>query len=109
MASHPDIEEFFERSDAAFVDELRRVHDADFLGGFAARWFADRRPEARRMLCDYLSRPLNAYRHEVLVKRLFKLAEATTDDEIMGCFLVLFDRSLRRVKRMRRRYRSQTV
>ncbi len=109
MASHTHIEELFERGDAAFVDELRRVHDADFLGGLAAHWFADRRPEARRMLRDYLGRPLNAYRHEVLIKRLFKMAEAAADDEIMGRFLVLFDRSLRRVKRKRRRYRSQTV
>jgi hypothetical protein len=109
MASHTHIEVLFERGDAAFVDELRRVHDADFLGGFAARWFADRRPEVRRMLRDYLNRPLNAYRHEVLVKRLFKMAEAAADDEIIGCFLVLFDRSLRRVKRQKHHYRSRTV
>jgi hypothetical protein len=109
MASHTHIEELFERGDATFVDQLRRVHDANFLGGFAARWFADRRPEARRMLRDYLSRPLNAYRHEVLVKRLFKLAEAAADDEIMGCFLVLFDRSLRRVKRKKYHYESRLV
>jgi hypothetical protein len=109
MASHTYIEELFERGDATFVDELRRVHDADFLGGFAARWFADRRPEARRMLRDYLNRPLNVYRHEVLVKRLFKMAEAAADDEIMGCFLVLFDRSLRRVKRKKYHYESRTL
>lgn len=109
MASQPYVEEQFARGDSSFVDALRRVHDADFLGEFAGRWFADRRPEARRMLRDYLNRPLNAYRHEVLIKRLFKLAETAGDDEIMGCFLVLFDRSLRRVKRKRRRHESRTV
>lgn len=109
MASQTHLEELFERGDATFVDELRRIHDADFLGGFAARWYADRRPEARRMLRDYLGRPLNVYRHEVLVKRLFKMTEAAADDEIMGCFLVLFDRSLRRVKRKRHRYQSRMV
>jgi hypothetical protein len=61
------------------------------------------------MLRDYLNRPLNAYRHEVLVKRLFKMAEAAADDEIMGCFLVLFDRSLRRVKRKKYHDESRTL
>jgi hypothetical protein len=102
-------EELYARGDAIFVDRLRRFHNADILGGFAARWFADRRPEARQMLRDYLSRPLNAYRHEVLVKRLFKMAEAANDDELMARFLVLFDRSVRRVKRKKSRWEAQTV
>jgi hypothetical protein len=109
MASHTHAEELFARGDASFVDELRRVHDADFLGGFAARWFADRRPEARRMLRDYLSRRLNVYHHEVLVKRLFKMAEAAADDELMGCFLVLLDRSVRRVRRKKYHHESRTL
>ncbi|HTU22644.1 MAG TPA: hypothetical protein VMG10_31685 [Gemmataceae bacterium] len=104
-----EIEELFARGDAAFVDQLRRFHYADILGGFAARWFADRRPQARQMLRDYLSRPLNAYRHEALVKRLFKMAEAANDDEMMAHFLVLFDRSLRRVKRKKYHWESRTV
>ena len=45
---------------------------------------------------DYLSLPLNAYRHEALVGRLFKGAEEKGDDERMGLFLVAFDRSIRR-------------
>src|SRR5262245_31377322 len=84
------VEELLERGDDAFVDELRRVHDADRLGAFAARWYADQRPLSRKLLLDYLARPLNAYRHEALVKRLFKLAEQTGDDEVLGHFLVLF-------------------
>src|SRR5690242_9852856 len=88
-----EIEALFARGEAAFVDRVRCFHNADILGGFAARWFADRRPQARQMLRDYLSRPLNAYRHEALVKRLFKMAEAASDDEMMAHFLVLFDRS----------------
>lgn len=96
-----EAESLFARGDPAFVDRLCAIYDAGLLGNFAARWFADRRPEARRMLCDYLSRPLNAYRHEALVKRLFKLAEQANDDEILAHFLVAFDRSMRRVKRKR--------
>lgn len=96
------VEELFERADATFVDSLRRIDDANALGAFAARWYADRRPEARRFLSEYLDRPLNAYRHEALVKRFFKLAEAAGDDGLMGQFVVAFDRSVRRVVANRR-------
>src|SRR5262245_8727813 len=91
------VQELFERDDPSFVDELRKLDDADALGAFAPRWLADRRPEARQRLLEYLDRPLNAFRHEALVKRLFKLAENMGDDELMGAFLVAFDRSVRRV------------
>ncbi len=100
------LEELLQRGDAAFVSELRKVHDAERLGAFAARWFADTRPWVRQFLYDYLDLPLNAYRHEALVKRLFKLAEAAGDDALMARFLVAFDRSVRRVKSDRPRYLS---
>ena len=96
--SWPEVLSLFERGDAAFVDELRRCDAADELGAFAERWLTDQRPSARQFLLDYLSRPLNAYRHEALVKRLFKLAERAGDDVVMGHFLVMFDRSARRVR-----------
>src|SRR5437667_2665277 len=97
-------EECLERGEPAFVDELRRITDADRLGNFAPKWYADRRPESRRLLLEYLKRPLNAFRHEALVKRLFKLAEQKGDDEVLAHFLVLFDRSVRRVLRKRHHY-----
>src|SRR3990170_2935719 len=75
------VQELLERGDPAFVDELRAIGDADALGAFAARWYADTRSASRRLLLAYLERPLNAYRHEALVKRLFKLAEGAGDDE----------------------------
>ena len=102
-------EELYARGDPLFVDELRRITDADRLGNFAVRWYADRRPPARQLLFDYLDRPLNAFRHEALVKRLFKLAEKAADDELMGRFLALFDRSIRREVTQLARYRSETV
>ena len=86
---------------------MRAFDDADTLGAFAPRWLSDVRPEARRLLFDYLDLPLNAYRHEALVKRLFKLAEARGDDEVMAHFLAAFDRSVRRVRGRRRHYESR--
>jgi hypothetical protein len=97
------VQELLERGDPAFVDELRRFRDPEILGSFAERFFADRRPATRPLLLAYLERPLNAYRHEPLVKRLFKLAEKAGDDAVMARFLVLFDRSVRRIKRKRSR------
>jgi hypothetical protein len=113
--SWPYAQELYARGDPRFVAELRRITDADRLGPFASRWYADKGPAPqgrlfdyqdqpltpRQLLLAYLDQPLNAFRHEVLVKRLFKLAEAAGDDEVMGRFLVAFDRSLRRVLKKR--------
>jgi hypothetical protein len=98
------LEELLERGDPAFVNELRKITDADRLGAFAAKWYGDKRAASRRLLLEYLDRPLNAFRHEALVKRLFKLAEAAGDDEVMGRFLVALDRSVRRVRTTRYYY-----
>ncbi|MDX1947709.1 MAG: hypothetical protein SFU86_20095 [Pirellulaceae bacterium] len=97
-------EELLEWGDSAFVDELRRISDADKLGAFAAKWLADTRPASRRLLLEYLGRPLNAFRHEALVKRLFKLAEKAADDQIMGRMLVACDRAVRRIRRKQTRF-----
>jgi hypothetical protein len=101
------LEDLLERGDPAFVDELRKLTDADRLGAFAPKWYADKRAASRRLLLEYLGRPLNAFRHEALVKRLFKLAEQAADDEVMGRFLVLLDRSVRRKRRTRHHYDYQ--
>lgn len=113
------VEELYAQDDPRFVEELRCIHDADRLAVFAGKWYSEcilnssdpdssltahRRQFARKALFSYLDLPLNAYRHEPLVKRLFKFAEKAGDDEAMAHFLVLFDRSLRRVRRHRRRY-----
>jgi hypothetical protein len=102
------LEELLERGDPAFVEQIRRVHEVEKLGDFAPRWYDDPRPAARRLLLDYLDQPLNAPRHEALVKRVFKRAEAAGDDEVMGRFLVLFDRSIRRMLRKTRRWDRAT-
>lgn len=105
--SWPYAEELFGKGDPAFVTEIRRITDADRLGNFALTWFTDQRPAARRLLLQYLSLPFNSFRHEALLKRLFKLADKAGDDEVMAHFLVGFDRSVRRRKGQRRHYRSE--
>lgn len=94
--------DLLEAGDPDFVAALRQVHDAEALAGFAAPWFEDRRPASRRLLFEYLDGPLNAFRHEGLIKLLFKKAEAEGDDPLMARFLVLFDRSIRRARGSRR-------
>jgi hypothetical protein len=89
------VQELFSRGEPRFVEELRSVHEPEKLGAFAEKWIADIRPFARKAIFDYLTLPLNSYRHEPLVKRLFKLAEKNQDDELMGAFLVAFDLLLR--------------
>ncbi|WP_435011399.1 hypothetical protein P12x_002708 [Tundrisphaera lichenicola] len=101
--------ELLESGDPAFVEAIRAVDDADALADFAGTWYEDSRPESRRLLLEYLERPLNAYRHEGLVKRLFKRAEAAGDDQAMARFLVLFDRSIRRRTREKFRYETREV
>lgn len=103
------IEELLERGDPAFVDSLRACEDGQRLAAFAASWHADRRPAARRFLLEYLLRPLNAFHHEGLVKRLFKLAEKAGDDEALAHFLVLFDRSIRRRLQKSSRFRNANL
>ncbi len=97
-------EELLENGDPKFVDELCNIADADRLGTFAKTWYQDKRPASRRLMFLYLDRPLKHYRHEALIKRLMKLAEAASDDELMAKFLVMFDRSIRREKQVRHRY-----
>jgi len=103
------IEELLERGDPAFVDELRACDDAPRLANFAASWHSDRRPASRRFLLEYLQRPLNAFHHEGLVKRLFKIAEKAGDDEAMAHFLVLLDRSIRRRHQKTTRFVSENL
>ncbi len=101
------LQELLDQGDPTFVTELRQFHDPERLKTFAAGWHADSRLQARRLLLAYLDEPMNAYRHEPLIKRLFKLAEAANDDEAMARFLVMFDRSLSRRRRTIFRHMSE--
>ncbi len=87
-----------------FVDALRLCTSAAALATFAETWWGDTRIEARRLLFAYLDRPFNAPRHEPLVKRLFKFADAAGDDAVMARFLAGFDRTIRRRRSTKEKY-----
>ncbi len=94
----------FAAGESRFVDTIRGIADPDALGAFAREWYADPRPEARLLLFRYLSYPLNALRHEPLVKRLFKLADVGGDAETMAHFVAALDRVVRRRIRTKKKY-----
>jgi hypothetical protein len=98
------LEEYFTGEDQRFIDQLRSVQDLRFLSGFADAWKKDPRPWAREQIFAYLDRDLDCAGHHPLVKRLFKNAEARKDDLLMAAFLVAFDRSVRRERRIRTRW-----
>jgi hypothetical protein len=83
MASRGDwliVQELLENGDPEFVDRLRSFAAPDVLGPFAGRWYSKPSPAARRLLSAYLERPLNAPRHEPLIKKLFKMDEEARDE-----------------------------
>lgn len=100
--------EQFRAGAVEFVDTIRGIAEAKALAVFAETWYTDPRVEARRLLHRYLALPLNAPRHEPLVKRIFKFAEAAGDDATMARFLVAFDRTIRRTRTTRQRYDYRT-
>lgn len=102
------VEEYFNGEDDRFVGALREVHSPKALAGLADRWKKDPRPWARRQQSAYLSEPFDSFGHNVVVKRLFKHAEATDDGELLARFLVSFDRLVRRVRKTQYRYDWQS-
>jgi hypothetical protein len=102
------VDESFATQDDRFVDQVRKVTAPKYLAGLADRWKIDPRPWARRQIFEYLALPLDRPEHHPLVKRLFKQAEAKRDHQLMGVFLVAFDRLVRRLRRTRYRYDYQS-
>ncbi|HWH68012.1 MAG TPA: hypothetical protein VNT26_01395, partial [Candidatus Sulfotelmatobacter sp.] len=98
------VEEYFATEDALFLPTLRQVNQPKSLAAFTDRWKQDPRPWARQQILAYLAQPLNCPGHQPIVKRLFKQAETTHDHELMGAFLVAFDRQVRREIRTQRRW-----
>jgi len=93
------LEEFYAAGNPAFLRELRNIADPRKLAGFADKWKNDPRPWAREMIFEYLSAPLASPGHNVVVKRLFKAAEAKKDTPLMAAFLHAFDVLVRRRRR----------
>ncbi len=102
------VDDSFAAEDDQFLDRIRSVNSLKYLAGLADRWKKDPRPWAREQIFKYLELPLDRPGHHPLVKRLFKQAEANRDHELMGAFLVAFDRLIRRRRRTRYRYDFRT-
>jgi hypothetical protein len=102
------VDESFAAGDSAFVERVRTISSPKYLAALADRWKKDARPWAREQIFRYLELPLDRPGHQPVVKRLFKHAEKTDDAELMGAFLLAFDRLVRRRRRMRYRYDWQT-
>ncbi len=103
------VEEYFDAEDERFLAAVRTRYPPAELAAFADRWKKDPRPWARRQIFLYLSLPLEVPGHHPVVKRLFKHAEQTGDDELMGAFLHVFDCLVRRVRKKRRRWTYDPV
>jgi hypothetical protein len=101
------VDESFASQSEQFVEQVRMANAPRYLGGLADRWKRDPRPWAREQIFVYLALPLDRPGHQPLVKRLFKQAEANRDDELMGAFLLAFDRLVRRQRRKAYRWDSQ--
>lgn len=102
------VDEAFASQDDRFIEFVRTVQSIKYLAGLADRWKKDPRPWAREQIFKYLEFLLDRPGHHPIVKRLFKQAEANRDDELMGVFLVVFDRLIRRQRRTRYRYDFRT-
>ncbi|NUP11441.1 MAG: hypothetical protein HOW73_35800 [Polyangiaceae bacterium] len=89
------VEELLGEASPRFLDELA-LFSGKKLATIAERWSNDTRPEARRMLLDYVNAGCDRPGHKLLVKRLLSLAEKRQDDELMATFAVAFDRMEKR-------------
>ena len=98
------IDEFFAAGDERLLKELFASTDAGKLGALVDKLYDDPRPFARALLLAYVDDGCARSTHRVFVKRLLKRAEAKGDDELMGHFLVAFDRLVLRKLRTRWQY-----
>lgn len=89
------LDETFEAGDDRFLDELLATDHDKLLVPWAAKWWKDERPWARRTLLRYLDDGCDRPGHRVLVRRLLMLAEADGDDEVMAHLACAFDRMIR--------------
>lgn len=90
--------EYLSSQDDRFIESLRQVRNPKTLTTIADRWKKDPRPWARAKVIEYLddSPDGGAREQAIVIKRLFKHAEAQHDHELMGQFLVTCDRMVRR-------------
>lgn len=99
------VAELYDSGDASFLDLIRQPN-VDFkpLLGVLERWKKDSRPWARALKFDFLLGSKSPWENRVVFKRLFKQAWVDRDHELMGAFMVVLDRSIRRKRSKRYRF-----
>jgi hypothetical protein len=102
------VQEALASGDDRFLDLLHQLGDPKAIISLIDRWQKDFRPWARELILKYLDGPIDAPDHRLILKRLFKHAEANRDDERMGAFMALFDRLARRRQRTHSQYDWRT-
>ncbi|MCA9605520.1 MAG: hypothetical protein KC619_07985 [Myxococcales bacterium] len=85
------LEEHFEDGDDRFLEAVFACTADRKLDALGARWVADPRPWARRMLLAYVDDGCDRGRHRTLVRRILRLAEQRQDDELMAHLFRAFD------------------
>ena len=93
------VEQQFVEGCPQFLTELQKLRDPAVAARLADRWAQDDRPWARMQLLAYLDAPLSCPGHQPLVKRLYRAAEQRGDMELVGAFLVAFDRLVTHARR----------
>jgi hypothetical protein len=102
------LDECFSSEDDRFLDEFRKFDSYEFLLRFVQKWLQDERPWAKAQIVRYLQEDFAAAGHEVVVKRLFKHFEGQQEHDVLGHFMVAFDRLVRRKRVARYRYDRST-
>lgn len=90
------LDVYLAEGDPRFLGEVFRSASGKKLKALAEPWFRDARPVLRQALLAYIDDGCDRREHRALVKQLFKLAEAAGDDEVIGHFMVAFDRYIQR-------------
>ncbi|AKT43992.1 hypothetical protein [Chondromyces crocatus] len=101
------LDDLYQAGDERFLDEVLTSTAVQQLKALVPLWYANERPFARRALLRYIDDGCDRPHHRPVVKQLFKLAEKQGDDEVMGHFLVAFDRLIARPPPLLLRRRSR--
>jgi hypothetical protein len=90
------LDECFAAADDRFLSEWVKFRSPEIITSYVQQWIADSRPWARQQLINYLAMDLNFPGHKLFVKRAYRHFESVRDHEMLGHFLVTFDRLVRR-------------
>jgi hypothetical protein len=90
------LDECFAAADDRFLSEWIKFRSPEIIAAYVQQWVADSRPWARQQMIKYLAMDLNFPGHELFVKRAYRHFESVRDHEMLGHFMVTFDRLVRR-------------